>query len=95
MVAREVFLVLNPLTENKRYNLEVALHGPNGAVRLRVEVNQRDYNAGGDTMRYRCVFPDGQVLWVPLDALRDERGADIQDSYFDDPPRPWEVQAHT
>jgi hypothetical protein len=88
-----VLLALNPVTEHKRYKHEAALHGSNGSVRIKVEVNQRDYNAGGDTMRYRCVFPDGQILWVPLDALNDEYGAFIKDEYFDDPPRPWEAQA--
>lgn len=75
------FLAIRPVTENTRYNHELAIHTP---LRIKVEVNQRDYNAGGNTMRYRCKFPDGQIMWVPLDALKDERGADVADTYFDE-----------
>jgi len=89
MHTRSVYLVVLPDSENEHY-----LKKREGwTLRFKVEVNQREgYHNHVESMRYRCETSDGQILWVPLDAMRDlENGFPIKDQYFDDQPRPWEV----
>lgn len=70
----KALLSIHAKTGNAPYNQRPA--GPE--VFIPVEVNQVDYNFGGDTRLFRCVLPGKDVLdhdnilWVPLDSLRDE-----------------------
>ena len=63
------YLKMDPVTENESYNAQKRYEEP---TIIPVIVNQVDYNCSGKTKRYRCQFPHGTILWVPLDALCDQ-----------------------
>jgi hypothetical protein len=86
LLPRKAYLAIRPVTDNamynRRYTSDFGVRVP--VIRILVLVDQMDDNTGVNR-RFRCVIPAVGVetvehfLWVPLDALTDERNQPLRD----------------